>query len=142
MPQYPVDKGEIVYATVVSIPDNEPAVKSDVIQRAEATLVPTQPVPVQGLVVPAQVVPAAGLVRQTQVRFGRQPTRCFCHSCNKEVQSMVTTEPGLMAVGACVLLCCIGCDFGCCLIPFCVDGCKVAHHRCPDCHISLGKSSK
>ena len=38
----------------------------------------------------------------------------------------------------CLGLSLIGCDLGCCLIPFCMDGCMVHQHYCSSCGAHIG----
>lgn len=55
------------------------------------------------------------------------PVRCICSSCGHTIVTRLEKQNGLLTwliVGTLVLL---GCWLGCCLIPFCVDGCKVRH---------------
>ena len=42
----------------------------------------------------------------------------------------MVAEPGLGTWLLCLGLCCIGCDLGCCFIPFCVDDAKDIDHHC------------
>ena len=42
---------------------------------------------------------------------------------------------GLIAAG---VICLVGCIFGCCLIPFCMDDLKKVIHKCPNCNNILG----
>ncbi|RWS12572.1 lipopolysaccharide-induced tumor necrosis factor-alpha factor-like isoform X2 [Dinothrombium tinctorium] len=66
------------------------------------------------------------------------PTRTTCPSCRQEVTSVTKSVNGLLTWLACGGLCLIGCVFGCCLIPFCVDACKDIEHYCPNCNTYIG----
>ncbi|VDD77371.1 unnamed protein product [Mesocestoides corti] len=68
----------------------------------------------------------------------RDPTSGICPSCKKEIQTEVTYEKGTCAYVSCVVLALLGCDLGCCFIPFCVKRFKDAHHTCPKCNFQLG----
>ncbi|PNH06760.1 Lipopolysaccharide-induced tumor necrosis factor-alpha factor [Tetrabaena socialis] len=66
------------------------------------------------------------------------PTTVHCPTCNTMVNTTTVKEPGLgtwMIAGG---LCIVGCSFGCCLIPFCVDSLKDTMHMCPQCNRVLG----
>ena len=43
---------------------------------------------------------------------------------NQARMSQVYFEVGTGTHAICCLLCCCGCDLGCCLIPYCVDDCQ------------------
>ena len=80
-----------------------------------------QPVPVVGAT-------AQGGVNLDLVNLDRRssPTRCKCPNCRQEVVSRVDYEPGGLTWLISGILCLFGCWLGCCLIPFCVDDCKVS----------------
>jgi len=70
--------------------------------------------------------------------FGSVPQQTFCQTCNMNVVSVTEKEIGLGNWAVCGGVALIGCIFGCCLIPFCVDELKDTHHFCPNCRRKLG----
>lgn len=63
----------------------------------------------------------------------RQSAQTQCPFCHQFITTDVTTKAGSAAYIAClisILFCCIA---GCCVIPFCMDGCKDVVHKCPKC---------
>ena len=60
-------------------------------------------------------------------------------NCRAQVISRVEYETGTGTWLICVVCCLVGCDLGCCLIPFCVDSMKDATHYCPNCNVSVGQ---
>ncbi len=60
---------------------------------------------------------------------GDYPARCVCPSCSQTILTRLEKQNGLLAWLLAGGLCLIGCWFGCCLIPFCVDACKVRHTK-------------
>lgn len=60
-------------------------------------------------------------------------------SCGCEVETKTKTTPGLIAYISGFLLAALGCWFGCCLIPCCIDECMDVHHQCPSCGTYLGR---
>lgn len=77
---------------------------------------------------------------QTMVRtLGAIPLSVECPHCHQQVVSLTRFAPGLLTyivVGTCLLF---GGWFGCCLIPFCVDGLKDVYHTCPNCKAMIGR---
>ena len=61
------------------------------------------------------------------------PTNVHCPSCNRVQTTKVELQNGLMTYAVAGGICLIGCVFGCCLIPFCIDELKDAHHTCSVC---------
>eukprot|EP01084_Bolivina_argentea_P204952 350103_1 len=78
------------------------------------------------------------VVVQNPTRFPQQSTLAICPKCQVQVQTVVTLEPGLGTWAGCGTLCLVGFWCGCCLIPFCIDDLKDAHHNCPTCGTLLG----
>ncbi|CAF1064144.1 unnamed protein product [Adineta ricciae] len=70
---------------------------------------------------------------------GSYPTACVCWNCQKQVVTRVEKKNGLLTWLICGGTCLVGCFFGCCLIPFCVDACKDTVHICPNCSNVLGE---
>ncbi|KAG8558416.1 hypothetical protein GDO81_016983 [Engystomops pustulosus] len=71
--------------------------------------------------------------------FADTPAACTCPVCRQNVVSRVEYNTGLLTWLLFGLLLLIGCWLGCCLIPFCVDGCKDVDHFCPNCNHHLSK---
>lgn len=61
------------------------------------------------------------------------PVRTICPHCSADVTTGIRKQSGLMTWLSCLGLTCIGCFFGCCLIPFVCDACKDTEHWCPNC---------
>lgn len=75
----------------------------------------------------------------TVVPIGRQSTHLVCPSCNAEIETTTRTEPGLIAYLSGMVIALLGCFWGCCLIPCCIDDCMDVHHTCPNCKAYLGR---
>jgi lipopolysaccharide-induced tumor necrosis factor-alpha factor len=85
-----------------------------------------------------QMVSVSSSHHNTLDRF---PTTVACQHCGNTIQTQVHHEAGTSTWLVCLLCCVIGCDAGCCLIPFCVDELKDTVHTCPSCHVVIGRKS-
>lgn len=56
-----------------------------------------------------------------------------CPYCGRTGGTIIEHKSGLLAYLSCVGLSLIGCIFGCCLIPFCMDSTRDVQHRCSSC---------
>ncbi|XP_078361997.1 lipopolysaccharide-induced tumor necrosis factor-alpha factor homolog isoform X2 [Oculina patagonica] len=70
--------------------------------------------------------------------FGESPISMVCPHCQTHIITCTTYQDGTLTWLAAGALCLVGCWLGCCLIPFCLDGCKDVIHSCPNCHARLG----
>ncbi|KAF7271583.1 LITAF domain-containing protein-like [Rhynchophorus ferrugineus] len=69
---------------------------------------------------------------------GPNPTHMVCPHCGAEIDTSTKSEPSTKAYIASLILCVIGCFWGCCLIPCCMDSCRNVKHKCPNCDSYLG----
>ena len=60
---------------------------------------------------------------------GDYPVQCTCPHCKQTVVTRIEKQSGLLTWLLIGILLLIGCWLGCCLIPLCVDGCKVRHTK-------------
>lgn len=72
------------------------------------------------------------------MHFGESPVSMVCPHCQTHIITCTTYQDGTLTWLAAGALCLLGCWLGCCLIPFCLDGCKDVIHSCPNCHARLG----
>mmetsp|Transcript_23730 Transcript_23730/g.60362 ORF Transcript_23730/g.60362 Transcript_23730/m.60362 type:complete len:189 (+) Transcript_23730:50-616(+) len=103
-----------------------------------------QPVVAQGAVMqPVAAQPATVVVQQQSfqqpVVYGRHSVRMTCPTHGTPSHTNPVAEPGLGTWLLCLGLCCIGCDLGCCFIPFCVDDAKDIKHHCANCGTVVGE---
>ena len=68
----------------------------------------------------------------------RNPTTAMCTKCQANVQTETTLEAGLGTWAICCGIFLVGCQCGCCLIPFCIDDCKDVIHTCSRCGTEVG----
>jgi lipopolysaccharide-induced tumor necrosis factor-alpha factor len=73
------------------------------------------------------------------VMVGKTPVQTTCNNCKNQVVSRVEKKLRSKAYWIGLLLCCLGCDLGCCLIPCCLDSMKTFHHTCPSCQGYIGR---
>ncbi|KAA0183479.1 Lipopolysaccharide-induced tumor necrosis factor-alpha factor, partial [Fasciolopsis buskii] len=66
------------------------------------------------------------------------PIRTTCPYCLKQVITKTEYQNGIFTYLCCAGLAVLGCFFGCCLIPFCLDPCKDVVHYCPSCGQRIG----
>ncbi|XP_033120398.1 cell death-inducing p53-target protein 1 homolog [Anneissia japonica] len=65
------------------------------------------------------------------------PVQTTCPNCQNNVTTVVRKEPGAFAWILCLIIAFFGGWMGCCLIPFCVDGCMDCTHTCPVCKYQI-----
>jgi lipopolysaccharide-induced tumor necrosis factor-alpha factor len=57
---------------------------------------------------------------------GNNPVQCTCPQCGKQIVTQITKKTGILTWLICAGIAFFGGIFGCCLIPFCIDACKVS----------------
>lgn len=70
--------------------------------------------------------------------YHEAPVATTCPRCHASVVTATSYVSGTLTWLACLGLCVIGCDAGCCLIPFCLDSMKDVIHVCPACGTQVG----
>ena len=75
------------------------------------------------------------------VQVGPDPIQTTCPKCRATIITSVEEKKSTKQWLCCCLLCIVGCDLGCCLIPFCVDDWTTKIHTCPECKTFIGKYS-
>nr|ACN70008.1 LPS-induced TNF-alpha factor [Pinctada fucata] len=78
----------------------------------------------------------------TVMVFRELPVQCTCPSCGASVVTSTSYETGTLAWVICLVLALFGLWLGCCLIPFCINGCKDVIHSCPNCRHTIGKFNR
>ncbi|BFZ03701.1 hypothetical protein BsWGS_06740 [Bradybaena similaris] len=74
--------------------------------------------------------------------FRESPVHTNCPYCRAEVVTATNFETGTFTWVICCVLWFVGCGLGCCLIPFCLDGCKDVIHTCPNCQQQIARFSR
>ncbi|EDO33373.1 predicted protein, partial [Nematostella vectensis] len=72
------------------------------------------------------------------IGFYETPVSMNCPTCHATIVTATDYVTGTLTWLACFGLCIIGCDLGCCFIPFCVDSMKDVVHTCPNCRSQVG----
>jgi lipopolysaccharide-induced tumor necrosis factor-alpha factor len=93
----------------------------------------------QQLMQPATAIMGSQQQTPNTPMFGKVPVETTCSNCKNQVVSKVEKKIKEKAYWLGLLLCAVGCDLGCCLIPCCLDSMKIFHHTCPDCKGFMGK---
>uniref|UniRef100_A0AAY4C403 LITAF domain-containing protein n=1 Tax=Denticeps clupeoides TaxID=299321 RepID=A0AAY4C403_9TELE len=94
------------------------------VQQVAVQQVAVQPVAVQQVVI-------------TSSKLGDRPSLTTCPTCRQRVNTSVEYKVGAFAWLMCFVFIILGMVFGCCLIPFCSNTFKDAHHKCPLCGAGL-----
>ena len=71
--------------------------------------------------------------------LGPSSMMCVCPSCHSTITTTTVYETGTLCWVICLIMLLFGLWLGCCLIPFCVDGCKDVVHKCPNCNALIGR---
>ncbi|KAK2174103.1 hypothetical protein NP493_829g01060, partial [Ridgeia piscesae] len=82
-----------------------------------------------GPTVVIQPVHATTLVQQ----FRESPVQTVCPYCHAQIVTAVSYDTGTFTWLIAAIVCLVGGGLGCCLVPFCLDGCKDVIHVCPNC---------
>ncbi|KAM9305104.1 lipopolysaccharide-induced tumor necrosis factor-alpha factor [Gastrophryne carolinensis] len=75
---------------------------------------------------------------QQPITFHDRPLQMCCPYCTRMTTTRLVYSSGALAWLSCGGLCLLGCGFGCCLIPFCIDSLKDVDHYCSNCQALLG----
>ncbi|XP_060063452.1 LITAF domain-containing protein-like [Ylistrum balloti] len=74
--------------------------------------------------------------------FRESPVSMACPFCNAQIVTSTSYVTGTLAWLLCGILILLGLWIGCCLIPFCLNGCKDVIHSCPNCNQQVGKFNR
>lgn len=69
------------------------------------------------------------------------PANILCPMCEKRGITETHKKTSIAQWVFCLGMFTVGCAAGCCLIPFCVDGCKDTIHICSHCKVPLGRKT-
>ncbi|VDL63750.1 unnamed protein product [Hymenolepis diminuta] len=82
----------------------------------------------------------------TEPHFGERFVLVYCPNCKVQVITLMNSIPAFISMKSKLLLIkyhlnnfSFRCDFGCCLIPFCIEPCLDIEHSCPRCGKVLGR---
>ncbi|KAK7443009.1 hypothetical protein BaRGS_00040483 [Batillaria attramentaria] len=76
------------------------------------------------------------------IKFRESPALVVCQHCHATVTTSTHYTVGLMTWAACGGIVFFGFWMGCCLIPFCINGCKDVIHTCPNCNREVGRHNR
>ncbi|XP_041085918.1 lipopolysaccharide-induced tumor necrosis factor-alpha factor homolog isoform X2 [Polyodon spathula] len=98
------------------------------------------PYPVQPMhpAITNQVVSMQTIMVQPSVMFIDQPVQMNCPACQQLIVTRLEYTSGTLTWLLCGGIAIMGCLYGCCLIPFCIDGVKDLKHWCPNCNRVIG----
>ena len=96
---------------------------------------PLMPVGMQ----PVTGQPVAPVAPLPPVFFGRHSTNITCPTHGTPSHTITTAETGLGTWLVCGGLCLLGCNLGCCFIPFCINDAKDIKHTCANCGTFVGE---
>ena len=65
----------------------------------------------------------------------------MCPMCEKRGITEIHKKTSIAQWVFCLGMFTVGCAAGCCLVPFCVDGCKDTIHICSHCKVPLGRKT-
>ncbi|KAH6937722.1 hypothetical protein HPB50_003711 [Hyalomma asiaticum] len=71
-------------------------------------------------------------------QWGPLPVPVLCPYCKRQIVTKTVYSSGFLTWMLCGALAALGCFLGCCLMPFCIRGCKDIAHVCPECSRVLG----
>ncbi|KAK3097547.1 hypothetical protein FSP39_010662 [Pinctada imbricata] len=74
--------------------------------------------------------------------FREVPVQTTCPACGANILTSTRYESGTLTWVVCLVLAIMGLWLGCCLIPFCINGCKDVIHSCPNCRHTIGKYNR
>ncbi|CAG5114504.1 unnamed protein product [Candidula unifasciata] len=80
--------------------------------------------------------------------YRESPVRTMCPHCQADVVTATHYETGTFTWLACVIICFFGFKnfvafcIGCCLFPFCINGCKDVVHTCPNCRQQIARYNR
>ncbi|BFZ18094.1 hypothetical protein BsWGS_21133 [Bradybaena similaris] len=74
--------------------------------------------------------------------YRESPVRTTCPHCRADVVTATYYETGTFTWVACFVICLFVCWLGCCLFPFCIDGCKDVVHSCPNCRQQIARFNR
>lgn len=86
--------------------------------------------------------PGYGAVNGGACAYSSYPQTIVCQHCSATVTTSTMFTVGTYAWLIALFILIVGLWLGCCLIPFCVDGCKDVIHTCPNCHCTVGRYSR
>ncbi|XP_048762283.1 LITAF domain-containing protein-like [Ostrea edulis] len=91
---------------------------------------------------PGSTVVVTQPVHMNPYMFREFGVQMQCPHCSATITTSTRYEVGTLTWIACCVVAAVGCWFGCCLIPFCVDGCKDVIHSCPSCNQDVGRYNR
>jgi len=81
----------------------------------------------------AYTSPGTVIIATPGPMYGSWPVNTTCPYCRAQVQTSIRKQSGVLVWLSCAGLALLGLFWGCCLIPFCIDGLKDTEHYCPSC---------
>ncbi|KAG6937565.1 cell death-inducing p53-target protein 1-like, partial [Chelydra serpentina] len=69
--------------------------------------------------------------------FTSKPVGTICPCCRQPITTEIVYRMGRLCFLLSAAICCVGCNMGCCFIPFFVKRFKDVDHYCPCCRFHI-----